>query len=130
MLIANRIHVRMRKKGDSDMRRISVEQIELFRSYLENEEKAVSTVEKYIRDVYDFRKWLEAQEVSKPLVVAYKTHLCARYATASVNSVLSSLNSLFCFCEWHDLRVKAIRIQKLIFASGEKELFSKTSSCH
>ena len=39
-----------------------------------------------------------------------------------VNSVLSSLNSFFDFCNWHELKVKMLKIQKQIFAREEKEL--------
>ena len=48
--------------------------------------------------------------------------LTERYSVASVNSILSSLNSFFNYLEWYELRVKTIKVQKQIFASTEKEL--------
>ena len=41
---------------------------------------------------------------------------------ASVNSVLSSLNSFFDYNEWYGCKVKPLKIQKQIFASKDKEL--------
>lgn len=44
------------------------------------------------------------------------------YAPRSVNSILSSLNSLFDYLGWHDCKVKTLKIQKQIFADKDKEL--------
>ncbi len=104
------------------MRKITTEIIQLFQGYLINEEKAMSTIEKYLRDIRDFRAWLSEGELCKTTVLTYKAHLCERYAPASVNAALSSLNSFFNFMEWYDLRVKNLKIQKQIFASTDKEL--------
>lgn len=56
------------------------------------------------------------------MVLAYKSYLCEHYAPASVNAILSSLNSFFNFMEWYDLRVKNLKISKQIFVSADKEL--------
>ena len=104
------------------MRKITTETIKSFNDYLINEEKAAATVSKYLHDVGDFQIWLGEQELCKTAVLAYKSYLCERYAPASVNAALSSLNSFFNFMEWYDLRVKNLKIQKQIFASTDKEL--------
>lgn len=104
------------------MKLLTNELIEKFKNYLTNEEKAEATIEKYLRDVYAFMLWLCGKEVSKECVVQYKKELIEKYAPASVNSMLSSLNSFFVFNEWYDCRVKNIKIQKQIFTSKEKEL--------
>ena len=104
------------------MRKITTEIIRSFNDYLINEEKAVATVNKYLHDVGEFQIWLGEQEMCKAAVLAYKSYLCERYAPASVNAALSSLNSFFNFMEWYDLRVKNLKIQKQIFASTDKEL--------
>ena len=44
------------------------------------------------------------------------------YAPASVNSAISSLNSFFSYMDWHDIRIKALKIQRQIFSSKDKEL--------
>ena len=104
------------------MRKITTETIKSFNDYLINEEKAAATVNKYLHDIGEFQIWLGEQELCKTAVLAYKSYLCERYASASVNATLSSLNSFFNFMEWYDLRVKNLKIQKQIFASTDKEL--------
>ena len=104
------------------MRKITTEIIKSFNDYLINEEKAAATVNKYLCDVGEFQIWLGEQELCKTAVLAYKSYLCERYAPASVNAALSSINSFFNFMEWYDLRVKNLKIQKQIFASTDKEL--------
>lgn len=104
------------------MRKITNEIIKSFKDYLISEEKAEATVNKYLHDVGEFQIWIGEQELSKTVVVTYKSYLCECYAPASVNAALSSLNSFFNFMEWYDLRVKNLKIQKQIFASSDKEL--------
>lgn len=96
--------------------------IKKFKEFLTNDEKAEATVEKYIRDVLAFMTWLMGGEVTKSAVLDYKQHLVKSYAPASVNSILSSLNSFFVFNEWYDCKVKILKIQKRIFAARSKEL--------
>ena len=102
------------------MKTITNEQIQAFKEYLQNEEKAQATINKYLRDVCEFQTWLGGQELCKTTALAYKTQLCEQYAPASVNAALSSLNSFFNFMGWYDLRVKNLKIQKQIFASADK----------
>ena len=104
------------------MRKITTEIIRSFNDYLIDEEKAVATVNKYLHDVGEFQIWLGQQELCKKTVLDYKSYLCERYAPASVNAALSSLNSFFSFMAWYDLRVKNLKIQKQIFTSTDKEL--------
>lgn len=104
------------------MRRITTEIIESYRDYLISEEKSEATMDKYLRDVREFAEWLGDREFDKTAVLTYKTELTERYAPASVNTILSSLNSFFAFNEWYELKVKTLKIQKQIFASDEKEL--------
>lgn len=101
---------------------ITRELIEKFKHYLIEEEKSSATLEKYMRDVTVFFAWLAGCELDKIAVLRYKEHLKMNYAPASVNSVLSSLNSFFEYNEWHGLKVKMLKIQKQIFAERSKEL--------
>lgn len=101
---------------------ITRELIEKFKHYLIEEEKSSATLEKYMRDVTVFFTWLAGTELDKLTVLRYKEHLTMNYAPASVNSVLSSLNSFFEYNEWHGLKVKMLKIQKQIFAEKNKEL--------
>lgn len=62
------------------------------------------------------------KDVSAEAKVLYKENLIKGYAPASVNSVLSSLNSFFTFNEWYNLRVKNLKIQRQTFANKDNEL--------
>ena len=99
------------------------ERIEEFRQYLISEEKSDNTIEKYLRDVKAFAAFLEDREISKELAIAYKQKLVDDgYVVKSVNSMLASINSLFSFFGWFDCKVKAIKQQRQIFCSKDKEL--------
>ena len=104
------------------MRKITNELIENFKIDLIEEEKAQATIEKYIRDILAFVEWLSGRTVEKQVVLEYKQKLIAKYAPASVNSVLSSLNRFFAFAQWFNCKVKSIKIQKQVFAKQEREL--------
>lgn len=104
------------------MRIITKKLIDTFKTYLLNEEKSSSTLEKYIRDILAFSVWLGTNEVTKGTVLEYKKYLIDNYAPASVNSILSSLNSFFGFNEWVDCKVKTLKIQRQLFVSSNKEL--------
>ncbi len=104
------------------MRIITDEKITEFKRYLSEEEKAEATVEKYVRDITAFKRWLCGRNVEKAVVLEYKQRLMEAYAPASVNSILSSLNNFFVFNEWFSCRVKTLKIQRQIFLSQDKEL--------
>ncbi len=98
-------------------------EIQLFCIWLQSEEKSKNTIEKYCRDASAFAGYLAGSAVTKEKVVAYKTRLIEEnYAVRSVNSILASLNSLFSFLDWTDLKVKSIKIQHQIYRPEEKEL--------
>ena len=96
--------------------------VEKFKDFLINEEKASATLEKYMRDIKAFYRWVSGSELDKRKVLDYKEYLIGKFAPASVNSVLSSLNSFFEFNNWHEMKVKMLKIQKQIFAQKDKEL--------
>ena len=104
------------------MKKITNEMIRAFKPYLYEEEKSDNTIEKYMRDIRFFMDWLGGSEFDKSTVLEYKRKLIEKYAPASVNSMLSSLNALFIYLNWYDMKVKSLKIQKQIFASKEKEL--------
>ena len=104
------------------MKKITDKIIKKFKEYLIDEEKSKATIEKYIRDLTVFVSWLGGAELCKTKVLEYKEYIISKYAPASVNSILSSLNSFFDFIDEYGLKVKNLKIQKQIFAKNEKEL--------
>lgn len=106
-----------------EKRRITDLLIKSFQDELISQEKSAATVEKYCRDVKLFSSFLTGNEVSKDRVVDFKHFLLqGKYAVASVNSMLASVNSFLAYMGWTDSKVKSIRCQKKIYCAEEKEL--------
>ena len=97
------------------MNEITKRTIEDYKNYLVEEEKSSVTIEKYIRDLNAFIQWSNGREITKTIVLEYKTILVQQYAPASVNSILSSLNGYFGYIERYDLKVKNLKVQRQIF---------------
>ena len=104
------------------MKTVTNEIVNRFKVYLYEEEKSDNTIEKYMRDIRFFREWVGNKGIDKSIVLEYKKELCDKYAPKSVNSILSSLNALFMYMNWYELKVKTLKIQRQIFADKEKEL--------
>lgn len=104
-------------------RSLTESQIAAYAAYLKSEEKSENTIEKYIRDARVFSSYMNGEEITKERVIAYKNKLIGDdYAVRSINSMVASLNGLFSFLGWGDLKVKSIKLQRQIYCSEEKEL--------
>ncbi len=97
-------------------------EIEKYENHLIEEEKSMATIEKYLRDVRALEAFLCGEELTKNKIIAYKKSITESYASASVNSMLVSLNSFLKFIGHSECCVKLLKIQKQIFANEEKEL--------
>ena len=98
-------------------------QIAAFATYLKSEEKSENTIEKYIRDVRAFSAYVGKAEITKETAIAYKNKLVSdNYAVRSINSMVASLNGLFSFLGWADVKVKSIKLQRQIYCPEEKKL--------
>ena len=83
----------------------------------------MNTIQKYIRDITAFQKFLNSHSVTKELAIKYKETLMSKnYTVSTVNSIIASLNSFFLFCGYEIFKIKTIREQRQIFCPEEKEL--------
>ena len=98
------------------------ENLEEYKQYLELEEKRPETVEKYLRDARTFLEYMGDRPISKEETIGYKEYLTARYAAASVNSMLAAMNCYLRFVGKTEARVKQLRVQRQIFCRKEKQL--------
>lgn len=106
-----------------DEKRFSEKDMKDFQWYLLQEEKSPATIEKYLRDVRFFMRYVQKEQLSKEIVIAYKKYLQEQqYAVRSINSMLASVNSFLHFCGCPEYRVKAMKLQKQVYCSEEKEL--------
>lgn len=103
--------------------RITDRSLAEFGQYLAEEEYEKATVEKYLREVRHFYRWLGDREVDKKTAAEFKGSLQEmEYAPSTVNGKLSALNTFFRFAGWEECRVKFLRIQRQIFRDQQKEL--------
>ena len=103
--------------------KLTSKHIQLYADHLRLEEKGAATIEKYLRDVRAFGFWLDGREISKENTAAWKAHLVEQgYAPASVNAMLSALNSLLEFLGLRDCRVKFLKVQRRLFREAGREL--------
>ncbi len=97
--------------------------IKKFEDYLRLQEKSKNTIEKYVRDITAFSKYLSGRSIRKEIAIDYKNELLAKkYAISSINSIIASLNQLFVFLNTTDCKLKSIKVQRQSFCSEEKEL--------
>lgn len=102
---------------------VKIEKIEDFLEHLQIEERSEGTIQKYRRDLNAFFGWIGDKAVTKEAASGWKEYLLSRhYKPVTINSMLSALNSFFCFCGRYEYRVKFLRIQRRIFRSQEREL--------
>lgn len=103
---------------------ITDELLKTYETYLQEEEKAISTINKYLCDLKKLQNFAQGRAIDKKMMVEYKQYLIndRKYAEGSVNSFLVAANCFFKFLGWQELSVKLIRIQKEIFCPVNKYL--------
>ena len=98
-------------------------QLQTYAQQLRLEEKSPATVEKYLRDLHAFSAWADGREINKELTAEWKAHLVEEnYAPASVNAMLSALNSLLDFLGFGDCRAKFLKLQRRVFRDDSRDL--------
>lgn len=90
------------------------EMLDIYRKYLQDEERSRATVEKYLWDVKAFVEYLDGREnratadddghmvdrgraLDKEVIRKYKNYLKDRYKITSANSMLAAINSFLVF---------------------------------
>lgn len=101
---------------------IDINMLKCFENKLWEDEKSYNTIEKYMRDIRYFVRFLNGRSVDKALTLEYKSMLLENFAIASANSMIAAVNSFFRFAGWLDCCVKQFKIQKQIYYPEEKEL--------
>ena len=102
---------------------LTQQQIQAYAHYLQMEEKSRATMEKYLRDIRAFARWLDGRAIRKELTSEWKGHLIAQnYAPTTVNAMLSALNSLLEFLDLRECRLKFLKIQRCLFRDADREL--------
>ena len=93
-----------------------------FQKYLILQEKSKATTKKYFRDAKVFADFAGNEEIRKEIVIAYKEHLRENHAVRSVNSMLASINSLFCSEEKELTKAEYARLCKAAQSNHNERL--------
>ena len=72
---------------------IMKEHVAKFEQSLKEQEYAEGSIEKYVRDIRNLKKWLRNRPIDKELLVQWKAYLLNRkHQPKTINGMLSSLN--------------------------------------
>lgn len=104
------------------MRKITEEEIKSFECEMYMNEKARSTIQKYISAIRRFSIYLEDQEVTKMNVLAYREKLQETMRAQTVNGALSAIHAFLDYCGWQDCKVKLLKVQRKAFLEASREL--------
>lgn len=100
-----------------------VKMLALFERDMRINEKSQATIEKYLRDVKGFIRYVgEDGMITKNVVITYKQHLLRWYAVTSANSMLADVNYFLRSVGSGDCVVKTFKVQKAAFREKEREL--------
>ena len=103
--------------------KLTAERIAAYGRYLKQEERALATLEKYLRDVRAFALWMDGEAVTREAVTGWKERLLTeRRAPSTVNAALSALNGLFRFLGWEGCRARFVKVQRRLFRDPAREL--------
>ena len=102
---------------------LTEERIAAYGRDLATEERSHGTIENYLRHVRIFAAWLNGTPATKEQAAGWKEYLISQgYAPTTINSMLAALNAFLRFIGLEDCRVRALRVQRRLFQSEEREL--------
>ena len=103
--------------------KLCMEMIRKYENYLLAEERSKATIEKYIRDINNFYKYLPNNKlITKEVVITYKQSLGELYKPTSVNSMLVAVNGMLAYMGLSECKVKLQKIQRRIFHDDKNHL--------
>lgn len=102
---------------------LTEEMIEEYGKMLSLEEYSTATIEKYLRDIRAFYRFLpEPKQLSKEKTIAYKQKVEKSYAVRSANSMLVGVNRFLKYIGEESCCVKLFRIQRTIYCEQDREM--------
>lgn len=101
---------------------IESHEIEKFRKYLFENERAEATISKYLNAVTGIREKYYGEEVNREKLILYRRKLLETHKSQTVNGIFTALNAFFDFLGRPDMRIRLIRVQNRAFINENKEL--------
>ncbi len=105
--------------------RITKEDIQAFKKHLYINEKANTTITKYLYAVEKFAIFLNGRTVEKHLLLEYRDRLLTKCKAQTVNGRLSAINAFLSFHQMTECKVKLLKVQRQAFLDESKELSQK-----
>lgn len=96
--------------------------IEGFRIYLRENERAASTIQKYVREVESLSEFLSDESITKEKMLQYRELLKTKYQARTVNGKLSAINAYVDFAGAGNCKVKLLKIQHRPFIDDNRQL--------
>lgn len=121
-------------------RKLRKRDLQRYIGYLREKERTAATVQKYERALRRFYEAAVRENgiakttakagaaraaescITKETVIRYKEDLLKHRAASGVNSELTALNGFFGYMQWHECRVRPLRVQQRAYCDPEKEL--------
>lgn len=102
---------------------ITGEAVYNYEKYLREEERSEGTIDKYLRDLREFKQWLQNRLLTKEQLLEWKLELQNKgLKPVTINSKLAAISSFLRFMGWQDCQVRFLRVQRQVFREREREL--------
>ena len=101
---------------------LTAEMIQRYADYLQEQERAGATIQKYLHDLTALLDFLGGGGLTKAALIDWKARLIEAHAPATVNSMLAAVNGFLSFMGWRELAVKLLKIQRSPFTDERREL--------
>ena len=89
--------------------------------YLRDREMSENTVGKYLRDAENFLQFSNGREISRELMMEYKSYILNAWKISSVNSMITAVNSYLKWAGQAEFSIHTCRVQKQIFREKSRE---------
>ena len=90
--------------------------------YLRDREMSENAVGKYLRDAENFLQFSNGREISRELMMEYKSYILNAWKISSVNSMITAVNSYLKWAGQAEFSIHTCRVQKQIFREKSREL--------
>ena len=90
--------------------------------YLRDREMSENTVGKYLRDAENFLQFSNGREISRELMMEYKSYILNAWKISSVNSMITAVNSYLKWAGQAEFSIHTCRVQKQIFREKSREI--------
>ena len=101
---------------------ITQKDLQNFENALYLDEKAKTTIQKYLRAVQQLSHFLQGEELTKRKLLEFRDHLLHRQKTQTVNGALSAIHAFLDFRGWKALRINLLKVQRQSFLAEDREL--------